>query len=111
MAVTSRVLDDYNGDAVLLLNSQATNLISYQNEARMEDKTVSHEKFKGETGEHYPSIKPRDSNILCRDESFVPETLSATEYIPKKGERHDVKRPGESSIWKVSGLKFSSFGN
>lgn len=50
--------------------------------------------------------KPKDSNILRGDGSFVSETVKGTEYTPKKGERYDTIRPGVSDIWKVSNFEF-----
>lgn len=46
-------------------------------------------------------VKPKESNILKGEGTLAGESMNATEYKPKKGDRYDVKRPGTSDIWKV----------
>lgn len=45
--------------------------------------------------------KPKDSDLLRGDGSFVSETSNNLDYTAKKGERHEVVRPDASDIWKV----------
>lgn len=62
---------------------------------------MSHQELKGGKSERYPTSKPQDSDVLHGDGSFVSESQAGSEYIAKKGERFDVKKPGESDVWKV----------
>lgn len=68
----------------------------------MDGDSVSHQEHRAMTGERYATKKPKDSDLLRGDGSFVAETEKKIEYALKKGERCEAVRPGTSEIWKVS---------
>lgn len=67
----------------------------------IEGESVSHQEHKAVKGDRYEVKKPKDSDILRGDGSFVVETDKSIEYAAKKGERYETIRPESSDIWKV----------
>lgn len=67
----------------------------------METDTVMRKEYSGKKGERYEIKKPKDSNILRGDGSFVAQTDKGIEYTAKTGERYEVVKQGSSDIWKV----------
>lgn len=63
---------------------------------------MAHLDYSTPKGERYPTLIPRDSNILGGDGSFASETQKSVDFVAKKGERYQLTRPGTSDIWKVS---------
>lgn len=67
----------------------------------MTSETVTHIEYSGKRGERYEVVKPKDSDILKGDGSFVSETDKNLEYTAKKGERYEAVKQGSADIWKV----------
>lgn len=74
----------------------------FQQDGTIESKTVTHQDFAAKKGDRYPTVVPKDSDLLPRDGSLASETSKNAEYTAKTGERYELVRPEPSDIWKVS---------
>ncbi|RCN40298.1 hypothetical protein ANCCAN_13753 [Ancylostoma caninum] len=68
------------------------------------DKTMNQQEYVTVKGERYDTKRPKDSEILKGDGSFMDKTMNQQEYVTVKGERYDIKRPKDSDILKGDGL-------
>lgn len=68
----------------------------------MASDTVNRQEYSARKGERMETVKPKDSDILKGDGSFVTETDNSVEFIAKRGDRYEAVKQGSSDIWKVS---------
>ena len=67
----------------------------------MENTSVNRAAYAGKQGERYDVVRPKDSNVLRGDGSFIAESVHAAEFGEKRADRFDARRPEPSDLWKV----------
>lgn len=67
---------------------------------------MNREDYSNIHGERYDPVKPKDSDILKGKGSFVGETVTSTEFVPKHGERYETHRPTGSDVFRHENSSF-----
>jgi hypothetical protein len=67
----------------------------------MDGTTINRSEYSHKQGERYDASRPKDSDILRGDGSFMSDTHNRLEYPAKAGDRYEMKTQGASDIWKV----------
>ena len=81
---------------ILAINSPS------QSEGPLEGRGVNREEYGREPrGERFPTVKPRDSDILRGEGAFARESHQMSEFGPKRVERERGKGQPESDVWAV----------